>query len=72
MGNLDRRTAPAQTSCVVCGTTDARLLSTTTLENGGRVVVCGSHKVAHRRAERMARSIDELRLLLSDRRVANG
>lgn len=72
MGNTDRRTAAEKTGCAVCGATDARMLSTTTLEDGVRVTVCGSHKVAHRRAERMARSIDELRLLLCDRRVANG
>ncbi len=72
MGNIDRRTAPAQTSCVVCSTTDARLLSTTTLEDGSRVTVCGSHKVAHQRAERIASTVDDLRLLLCDRRVANG
>jgi hypothetical protein len=72
MGNIDRRTAPQKTSCVVCGASDARTLSTTTLEDGARVTVCGSHKVAHRRAERMARSVDELRMLLCDRRVANG
>ena len=72
MGNIDRRNAPAQTCCAVCGATDARMLSTTTLEDGARVTVCGSHKIAHRRAERMARSVDELRLLLCDRRVANG
>jgi hypothetical protein len=69
-GNIDRRTAPKQTSCCVCGGTDARTLSTTTLEAGARVTVCGSHKVAHRRAERIARSVDELRMLVSDRRVA--
>jgi hypothetical protein len=69
---MDRRNAPARTCCVVCGITDERTLSTTTLENGDRVTVCGSHKVAHRRAEHMATSIDELRLLLCDRRVANG
>jgi hypothetical protein len=73
MGNLDRRTASSHTSCAVCGTTDARLLSTTTLEDGVRVTVCGSHKVAHRRAERMARTVDELRIMLCDRRrVAAG
>lgn len=72
MGNLDRRTAPSQTSCAVCGTADERLLSTTTLEDGLRVTVCGSHKAAHRRAEKMARSVDELRMMLCDRRVAMG
>jgi hypothetical protein len=72
MGNLDRRTAPSHTSCAVCGNADARLLTTTTLEDGGRVTVCGSHKIAHRRAERMARTVDELRNMLCDRRIANG
>jgi hypothetical protein len=47
-------------------------LSTTRLEDGTRVTVCGSHKMAHRRAERMARTVDELRILLCDRRVASG
>ena len=71
MGNVDRRTAPSHTSCAVCGTADARLLSTTTLEDGVRVTVCGSHKVAHRRAERMARSVEELQIMLCDRRVVD-
>ena len=72
MGNIDRRTEVVKICCVVCGATDARTLSTTTLETGTRVTVCGSHKVAHRRAERMASSIDELRMMLCDRRVATG
>jgi hypothetical protein len=73
MGNIDRRGgANTGSSCAVCGEADARVLSTTTLEGGERVTVCGSHKTAHRRAETMARSIDELRLMLCDRRVANG
>ena len=70
MGNLDRRNLPSETCCAVCGAADQRMLSTTTLEDGRRVTVCGSHKVAHRRAERLATSIDELRLMLCDRRVA--
>jgi hypothetical protein len=70
--NADRRSFAPTTPCVVCGAADARTLSTTTLESGARVAVCGSHKLAHRRAERLARSIDELRLLLCDRRVAVG
>lgn len=73
MGNIERRTGTDPSvcvACVVCGATDTRVLSTTTLEGGARVTVCGSHKVAHRRAERMARSVDELRILLCDRRVA--
>ncbi|MDB4945773.1 MAG: hypothetical protein JWP97_5307 [Labilithrix sp.] len=72
MGNLDRRAPNTETCCAVCGTTDLRTLATTTLEGGQRVTVCGSHKVAHRRAETLARSIDELRLMLCDRRVAAG
>jgi hypothetical protein len=72
MGNIDRRSGTTESSCAVCGATDARVLSTTTLEGGERVTVCGSHKTAHRRAETMARSIDELRLMLCDRRVATG
>ncbi len=71
MGNVDRRFAPSHTSCAVCGTADARLLATTTLEDGKRVTVCGSHKIAHRRAERIASSIEELQLMLCDRRVVN-
>jgi hypothetical protein len=72
MGNVERRNAPSHTSCAVCDAADARVLSTTTLEDGKRVTVCGSHKIAHRRAERMARSVDELRIMLCDRRVASG
>lgn len=72
MGNIDRRSESVKACCVVCGASDARMLSTTTLETGSRVTVCGSHKVAHRRAERLARSIDELRMMLCDRRVATG
>jgi hypothetical protein len=72
MGNIDRRFETAKTCCVVCGATDARILSTTTLETGARVTVCGSHKVAHRRAEHMASTVDELRMMLCDRRVATG
>jgi len=57
-------------ACAVCGTTDARTLATTRLEDGTRVVVCGSHKVAHRRAEHLARSVDELRTMLRERRAS--
>ena len=71
MGNVDRRSAPSHTSCAVCGTTDARVLATTKLEDGRRVTVCGSHKVAHRRAERTATSVEELQRMLCDRRVVS-
>jgi hypothetical protein len=66
MGNLDRRACDG--GCVVCGATDARMLAYTRLEDGTRVTVCGSHKTAHRRAARLASSIDELRAMLGDRR----
>ncbi len=52
----------------MCGATDTRMLAYTRLEDGTRVTVCGSHKTAHRRAERMARSIDELRVMIGERR----
>lgn len=69
---MERRNEPTKDCCAVCGASDARTLSTTTLEDGKRVTVCGSHKTAHRRAERMARTVDDLRILLCDRRVATG
>lgn len=72
MGNLDRRSATSDvahaSACAVCGASDARLLSYTRLEDGARVTVCGSHKIAHRRSERLARSVDELRQIIGERR----
>jgi len=56
--------------CVVCGTTDARTLSSTRLRDGERVVVCGSHKMAHRRSDAIARTVAELRALTGERRSA--
>jgi hypothetical protein len=53
----------------VCGARDARTLTYTRLEDGSRVTVCGSHKTAHRRAERLARSVDELRAFVGERRA---
>ncbi len=55
-------------ACVVCGSTDQRVLSFTRLLQGERVTVCGSHKTAHHRSEMIARSIDELRILVGERR----
>jgi hypothetical protein len=66
--NLDRRAPDA--ACLVCGASDARVLATTRLEDGTRVTVCGSHKTAHRRTERLARSLDELRALVGERRAS--
>jgi len=44
------------------------VLSFTRLLQGERVTVCGSHKTAHHRSELIARSVDELRDLVGDRR----
>lgn len=60
----------AKDCCAVCGITDARLLATTTLMAGERVTVCGSHKAAHRRSDKIATSIDELKRLVGERRTA--
>jgi hypothetical protein len=59
-------TSPA--ACVVCGTSDARALCTTRLEGGELVVVCGTHELMHRRGPRVARSVDELKGLVRERR----
>jgi hypothetical protein len=67
MGDRDRRDL-GTSGCVVCGVTDARTLAYTRLEDGTRVTVCGSHKTAHRRSQRLARSIDELRKMIGERR----
>jgi hypothetical protein len=58
-------------SCSVCGSHDARTLSSTALASGAVVVVCGSHAVAHAREARAARSIAELRTMLGDRRASD-
>jgi len=68
MENLERRAAPSSGACVVCNCTDARVLSFTRLMDGERVTVCGSHKIAHRRSETIARTIEELRQLTGERR----
>lgn len=67
MGTRDRRSAPS--ACVVCGENDARTLSFTRLQEGERVVVCGSHKTAHHRSEIIARTVEELRAIAGDRRA---
>ena len=55
-------------NCVVCGEMDARALCTTRLSRGDVVVVCGTHELMHRRAERKAETAGELRAMLRDRR----
>lgn len=54
---------------MVCGTSDERLLSFTRLLDGQRVLVCGSHKTAHHRSERIATTIEELRMIAGERRL---
>jgi hypothetical protein len=56
----------------VCGSSDARLLSFTRLLGGARVTVCGSHKTAHQRSEAIATTVEELRLMVGDRRQRTG
>lgn len=64
-------------ACAVCGERDARALTTLRLAGGEPVVVCGTHELMHQRASRTARSIEELRTLVTerrrtaDRRIAN-
>ena len=68
MGHMDRRTDATHVSCTVCGTSDVRVLAATRLLGGELVIVCGSHKVAHQRSERIASTVDELRELVGERR----
>jgi hypothetical protein len=58
----------ASGACAVCGERDARALSTLRLAGGEPVVVCGTHELMHRRAGRTARSIEELRSFVKERR----
>jgi len=55
-------------TCAVCGERDARALTSLRLAGGEPVVVCGTHELMHRRAGRTARSIEELRTLVTERR----
>ena len=66
METLDRRDGGG--ACVVCGSTDLRSMSSTRLLEGERVTVCGSHKVAHHRSEAIAKSVDELKTMIGERR----
>jgi hypothetical protein len=61
----------AHLSCAVCGSCDARTLSSTALASGALVVVCGSHAVAHGRLDRPASTVSELRARLEDRRTSH-
>jgi hypothetical protein len=68
MGQVDRRTDVGNVCCAVCGISDVRVLAATRLLDGELVIVCGSHKVAHQRSDRIATTIDELRSLVGERR----
>lgn len=59
---------PTFVACSVCGERDERALSTLKLADGGRVAVCGSHDLIYRRSGQVARSLDELRAIVRDRR----
>ena len=59
---------PAGSSCCVCGARDARALMEVALRGGARATLCGSHALMHRRSPVQAASVDELRMLLRDRR----
>jgi len=66
---MDAHRSPSGSrACAVCGSVDARTLSSTTLASGVVLTVCGSHAVAHARAPRQARTVADLRALLADRR----
>ncbi|MFO0740341.1 MAG: hypothetical protein U0270_30880 [Labilithrix sp.] len=66
----DRRASSGKDACVVCGVTDARVLSSTRLLDGERITVCGSHKTAHHRSGAIAATVDELKTLTADRRAS--
>lgn len=63
-----RRAATPHEPCCVCGVRDARALVTAVLVTGDRVTLCGCHDLMHRRAGGQARSADELREKLGERR----
>ncbi|HEY2509764.1 MAG TPA: hypothetical protein VGI39_02880 [Polyangiaceae bacterium] len=55
--------------CVVCGERDERALSTLKLaDDGGRVVICGSHDLVYRRSGQIATDVEQLRAIVRDRR----
>lgn len=53
---------------MVCGQADARALCTTRLSRGDIVVVCGTHELMYRRAERKAETAADLKAMLKNRR----
>jgi hypothetical protein len=55
--------------CAVCGTCDARALVKVVLSSGLRVTLCGTHHLMQTRVAEGARSVEELRSALADRRA---
>lgn len=61
-------TQSAGRCCSVCGTSDARALVEVVLSGGTPATVCGTHAVMHARQKSPARSIEELRRGVAERR----
>jgi hypothetical protein len=59
---------PTLEGCVVCGERDERALSTLKLDEGARVIVCGSHDLVYRRSGEVAADVEQLRAIVRDRR----
>jgi hypothetical protein len=61
---------PLRRKCAVCEIDDARALVDVVLQGarGPRVTVCGTHALMHERTGSRAKSVDELRALVEDRR----
>jgi hypothetical protein len=68
LGIISAMSTAVHGSCIVCGHFDSRALSTTRLANGEIVVVCGTHELMHRRAENPAKTVADLRRMLTERR----
>jgi hypothetical protein len=59
------------TACCVCEASDKRSLVEVTLLGGARATLCGSHALMHRRSTVQARSIQQLRALLRNKRAGS-
>jgi hypothetical protein len=55
--------------CCVCESSDRRALVEVALVGGERVTLCGSHALMHRRSPVQARSAEELRQRLRNKRA---
>jgi hypothetical protein len=66
--SVEAMTRMSDSSCCVCTASDARSLVEITLAGGKRVTLCGSHALMHRRSPVQAKSLQELRLVLGERR----